>query len=386
MVWFLRDIGIELIRKVQLGNRMKILHILASGEVGGIEVLVKDFTKYSKHKNIVMFLFDEGPLAKEIELNGIETISMHAKSNNYISLVWSMITYCKDNDVDVVIEHHSSPIAHLFLLIVKKFIKNIRTIAYAHANVNIMYREDIRKGQMIRDFIITSSLKKVDKIVAISQFVKDSLVKKASNLNEKISVIYNGVEISRFYRNREERNNVIKIIYVGRLIEGKGVQLIIEALKDIKMDYHFDVIGDGDYREELEKLVQQNKLQNRITFYGMRSDVQNFLANADFFIHVPLFEEGFGITIIEAMASGLICVCSQSGGIPEVIEHGSNGYLVNKNSVKDLHRILVNLLYNYRSIEQENIRNKAQQSVEKFSIYNFVNSLDEIIENIIMEK
>ena len=95
-------------------------------------------------------------------------------------------------------------------------------------------------------------------------------------------------------------------------------------------DFEFQIIGDGPYKTKLESLVKEQHLENKVVFLGTRYDVSQLLEKADIFVHVPIIEEGFGITIVEAMASGKLCICSNSGAISEIIENDGNGFLVNE--------------------------------------------------------
>ncbi|MDC7286884.1 glycosyltransferase family 4 protein [Blautia schinkii] len=355
---------------------MRVLHILTSGEIGGIEILCKDFALYSKHENIILFLWGEGTIADEMRNNGTEVINLHTSPRRIIYTVKKLVAVCKKKNIEVIVVHHPAPLSHLCLILMKFFLPKIRRIAYAHSNAVNMCRENERKEKWLRKMILSCSLKNADAVIAISESVKKSVMEVFSIPEKNITVIHNGVDISRFQLGEQASCFGSRIVFVGRLIEGKGVQIIIEALRNTKREFYFDIVGDGKYRKTLEKMVCEYGLQERITFWGARSDVTRFLSHADIFVHVPILEEGFGITVVEAMASGLTCICSNSGGIPELIENGVTGYLVEVESVDSLIQILEKVMNHYNSQENMAIRENAKKKAEMFSIQNFSIQLD----------
>lgn len=365
---------------------MRVLHILTSGEIGGIEVLCKDFALYSKHKNIILLLWGEGSIADEMRSNGTEVINLHTSPRRILYTIKKLVAVCKKKNIEVIVIHHPAPLSHLCLLLIKLFLPQIRRIAYAHSNAVNMCRESERKEKMLRKMILSCSLKKADAIIAISESVKKSIMEIFSTPEEKITVIYNGVDISRFRQGKRVSYHGLRIVFVGRLIEDKGVQIIIETLRNIKQSFYFDIVGDGEYRKTLEKMVCEYGLQNRVTFWGTRSDVTRFLSHADVFVHVPTLKEGFDITVVEAMASGLTCICSNSGGIPELIENGITGYLVDIGSVKNLTQVLGKVIDHYNSQENMTIRENAKKKAEMFSIQNFSKHLNAIMSRNVSEE
>jgi alpha-1,6-mannosyltransferase len=116
-------------------------------------------------------------------------------------------------------------------------------------------------------------------------------------------------------------SNSVLLLYVGRLSPEKNLPLLLdtmEALKDDAIDYRLAVIGDGISRSELEAEVCR-RLPGRVTFFGHLSDrkaLAKIYANCDFFLH-PNAKEPFGIAPLEAMASGLVLVAPDAGGVTD---------------------------------------------------------------------
>lgn len=360
---------------------MRILHILTGGNIGGIETLCKDYAQYSVHENIMLLLWGEGPLADEMKNNGVEVVNLHASSKNVLSTVSTFVQLSRRKKIDVVIAHHAAPMSHLCLMAVKKKNPNIITVGYAHGNAVDMCRVRKKKGLWLRRYILSTSLKKVDKVVAISNSVKESLICYFGTSENKIEVIYNGVNTGIFVPNERCTAKELQLIYVGRLIEEKGVQNILYALSKIDSDisYHLKIVGDGAYRNSLERISETYGLQDKVEFCGNRRDVSKLLQNADVFVHMPDWKEGFGITVIEAMAVDKICIVANSGALPEIVSDGVNGYLIEKGNIEALAKKIKEVAEQINSAEMQEIRRNAVLRARDFSIENFAKKLDDTV-------
>ncbi len=157
---------------------------------------------------------------------------------------------------------------------------------------------------------------------------------------KKISVIHNGVDARRFDVREGTRHAIrhslrfsdsdLVLIAVARFHAGKGHPVLFDAMRQLLRFYpnaKLICLGEGEREPELRALCQQLGLSDCVRFEGYQQNVPEWLAAAD--IHVlPTFYEGFPLTVLEAMASGLPTVASNVGGIPEAIKHGIEGLLV----------------------------------------------------------
>ena len=281
---------------------------------------------------------------------------------------------------DVVIAHHADPYLHFFLMMFKKSFPSIRTVAYAHGNAeNMCYAHKSRRN-FFKKNIIKQSMNSADIVIAISKSVKSSLTKYFGTSPEHITVIYNGVDINKYTCTYKTFSNHVKLIYVGRLIKEKGVQVTLKALALLSpnFNYEFTVVGDGIYKTELEKLCSSLGLNDKVTFVGDRHNISELLSRANIFIHMPIWEEGFGITVVEALANGLICITNDRGALPEIITDGKDGYIVPKDDYYALAEKIKEIIYKGNITDmQHNARNRAND----FSIKNFADKLDKELLN-----
>jgi colanic acid/amylovoran biosynthesis glycosyltransferase len=124
---------------------------------------------------------------------------------------------------------------------------------------------------------------------------------------------------------------------VGRLIDRKGVDLLLRALAGLDMPWRLDVVGDGPRRAALEQQARTGGLGDRVTFHGARppEEIPNWCRGADLFIG-PSREEPLGLVFLEAAACGCPVVATRSGGIPEILADGESALLVPPEDVDGL--------------------------------------------------
>ncbi len=164
---------------------------------------------------------------------------------------------------------------------------------------------------------------------------------------------------------------VIKLLYVGRLIENKGIQFLINCVHDMNKYHNFKsadlvtlyIVGNGPYLPELE-LLSDNK--EYIYFCGeqFNKDVMKYYENADIFI-LPSLVEGRGTVLMEAMSFGLPIVSTCVGGIPEVVDHNITGLLVKAGSTIELSNAILLLLND--SPLREKLKNSAFEKSKSFN-------------------
>ncbi|MBC7329579.1 glycosyltransferase [bacterium] len=143
-------------------------------------------------------------------------------------------------------------------------------------------------------------------------------------------VIYNGIPSREYFRDRRKGDNLIKILNIGKFKKAKNHLLLVEAFsKAVKEmpNLRLHLVGDGSLRRKVENRVKKLGLEEKVFFWGWRSDIPEILADCDIFA-LSSDWEGFGIVLIEAMASGKPIVATDVGGIPEVVEDEITGILV----------------------------------------------------------
>ena len=193
----------------------------------------------------------------------------------------------------------------------------------------------------------------LDTIIVVGQILKKEL--SAFEIDEnKIVFIPNGVNFpktkkeNKIYFSKQKA----KIISVSNLHEGKGIDLNLKALKQLKnqfpeLKWQYKIIGDGYQRNKLEKFTKKNKLEKNIKFLGYRKKNYVFKAlyDSDIFL-LPSYREAFGIAYLEAMAFGLITIGVKGQGPETFIIDSINGYLIPPKDVSSIKKVLLKILKN----------------------------------------
>jgi glycosyltransferase involved in cell wall biosynthesis len=133
---------------------------------------------------------------------------------------------------------------------------------------------------------------------------------------------------------------------VCRLIDAKGIPDALQAFSRVASDYpdlHFVIAGDGPLRRDLEMLARSLRVSERVHFLGWRDDPMNLMAGLDILL-MPSVREGFGMSMLEAMAHSIPIIGSTASAIPEVVANGENGLTVPPRSPAALSDALRTLL------------------------------------------
>lgn len=237
-------------------------------------------------------------------------------------------------------------------------------------------------------------LKHVSAYIGVSEYVSRRTRASVPISHKKIRTIYNGVNLSRFQvASKEDARKKLDvdadmtvISAVAMLIPEKGIQCLIQAmcqlrdrgLKKVKLL----VVGEGAYRADLDALVEKCDLQQNVEFLGRRSDVHTIFAASDIVVTPSLWDEAFGLSIAEAMACARPVVASNVGGIPELVDSGTNGLLVAPGNVADLVDKLTTLIENPVSAEQMG-RQGREKALQLFSLENQVKKIVDLYEEIL---
>lgn len=232
---------------------------------------------------------------------------------------------------------------------------------------------------------------RVDKIIVVSESIKEELVSDLGIPGDKIAVVYNGVDLDEFHvldqknvENEKKKFGFFKgskiIGYDGRLHEEKGLNILIDAFYQVSRRFdhlYLLLLGDGSERKKLELQVSRLGIEKKVLFLGYREDVPLFLNLIDIFVLPSIARESFGISIIEAMACGKVVIASNLGGIPEIISNEADGLLFNPGSEKELADLLSKALSDDAMVKE--MEGKALKKVKKyFSVDVMINKLEEI--------
>lgn len=244
-----------------------------------------------------------------------------------------------------------------------------------------------------QDIYIASSL-----IICVSDYISQS-VKSINSNDTKCITVHNGIDLNSFISlkqiSRAEvglNNDDFVIIYSGRIIPEKGIMELTEAFSylakysNIKLlvigsSFFGNVTYDDDFTKELKKNTERIKDQVKFTGYIPYNKVPSYLKLANIAVVPSMWEEAFGLTVLEAMAAGLPLITTESGGIPEICENVA--YIIKRDDIVNNLTKAIIYLYNNPEIcskmSELSICKVQQFSKEKYAS-NFFKALDTIHE------
>jgi L-malate glycosyltransferase len=182
--------------------------------------------------------------------------------------------------------------------------------------------------------------KKSDAVVSNSQGLKELALK--SSPNQKIKVIYNGTDILNFRPDEKAKNSEKFIITLGgtRVTSRKGIKYLIEAVRKLSSRYPqicVTIIGEGSEKESLESLAEKMEISDKINFLGRieYKKIASYYQEASVFV-LPSLNEGMSNAMLEALASGLPILATDTGGTKELVKDGENGFIIKTKDSDDI--------------------------------------------------
>ncbi len=217
-------------------------------------------------------------------------------------------------------------------------------------------------------------LKAAAKVICLSEPQKKLIAAKYSLPLELIAVIPNGVAEKYFIEKKTGENTTPHLLFVGRLVLQKNLSLLIEAVFQMQVCVHLDIVGEGEERENIESLIQKYKLSN-VTLHGKKtgSELIEMYRRADIFV-LPSLKEGVSLSMLEALAAGLPVVASDSPEIRPIL--GACGVLIEEPTVTNYAKALDTVLSQEDTLQK--LRALAVQKARSYSWGNVLNSIEDV--------
>lgn len=319
-------------------RRLNVLLAESGRSVGGTERVVWELaTRLPAQRYAVRVWLSPAPALDEfataLESRGLAVERVAEVDSRWdlrgMLSTWSRLRRAKP---DVLHLHHVWPAADRYLA----------TLARAAGVAHLVVTEHIvgeshSGGQRA---LKRDELARADAVTAVCGAVADSLVRDYGVARERVRVVPNGAEppdeaaeapAARRWRERFAAGLIRPLwVVAARLEEQKGHDVLLDALAEVwkrGLDFTLAVAGDGSRRGALEEQARRLGLEKRVHFLGTLEDLGPLLAAADAVL-LPSRWEGLPLTLLEAMARARPIVATAVGGVPEVLTHGENGWLV----------------------------------------------------------
>lgn len=210
----------------------------------------------------------------------------------------------------------------------------------------------------------------VDMVHTISEY----LYKKAIDLGLHPDTAYKKITPSvntgqfAFKKNNLKHDGMLRILTVGRLHWIKDYETAISAmniLNQSNVNFTYNIIGDGVESERLKYAVYQYGLQDKINFLGKKniSEISEFMSNSDIYLQTSL-QEGFCVSVLEAQASGMLCIVSDADGLKENVVNNVTGWIVEKRNPRAFAEKIFEILKK-NDTELNTISSNARMRIEK---------------------
>ncbi|HEX9912486.1 MAG TPA: glycosyltransferase family 4 protein [candidate division Zixibacteria bacterium] len=360
---------------------------ITSPRAGGAEIHFQEIFKRIVQKgNDVTLLCSHYPGAKKYdEIDGIKIIRTGSFLLFSFSAFWEVRKILKERKWDLVVEDinklpfYSFCWHNLPLLVVvhhffdKAIFREVNPLfgAYVYLSersIPIFYR---RKS-----------------FLAVSQSTKEELLRRGIP-GEKIKVIYCGIDHQLYRVNLDlKKDPVPTILYLGRLKKYKSTDLLLKALPLIMKkvsDVRLVIVGEGDYKSELQNLTRNLGLENRVIFTGFVDEKTKVEWFHRAWVSVyPSIKEGWGLTNIEANACGTPAIASNVPGLRESVLPGKTGFLFEYGNIQDLADKIIRII-----IDKELIDRLSQEGIlwaSNFSWDKVTEEVEKLLQDIVRNR
>lgn len=230
---------------------------------------------------------------------------------------------------------------------------------------------------------VTFSINKSDAVTSVSQSLKED-TQRLFNTKKDITVIPNFIDLDKYTPTTKNCQRDLLampdervITHISNFRSVKRIPDVIHIFNAIQKEIpsKLMMIGEGPEREKAEQLCTELNIENKVVFLGNSNEVNKILCFSDLFL-LPSETESFGLSALEAMASGVPVVSSNSGGLPEVNINGLSGFLSPVGDIKSMSQNAIHILKNKTNLEV--FKKGAKSTALKFDIHQIVPAYEEI--------
>lgn len=314
-------------------NKIKLLVFTPSLQCGGSEKFVSLLCNHINTDEFIVCLVVLNNTAPfyTIENKNIELIDL--KAGRVRSSLFRLKKVIQEFGPDIVF----STANHLnlyFAIFRKHFPNEIKFLARESSIVSINNQRTAMPR--LYNLLVKKYYRRFDSILCQSMYMQQDLIHNYRIPANKTVVVYNAVEEMPGLKTvniNKHSGRVYKFITVARLSEEKGIERLIHAVGLLSVSFSFYIIGSGNKKDELQKLIHELGLQENIFLQGEKAEPFSGMEDADLFLNGSYYE-GFPNVLLEAGMLGIpVIAFNAPGGISEIITDGENGILVDDNDI-----------------------------------------------------
>ena len=320
---------------------------------------------------------------REKDLNKFEGKIIKKNLLKKIKILFNIVSYslrfknlCIKNKVDVV--HCNSVRAILTIGIGAKLAK-CKTVLYVKSNLSNFFF--ILPAFLLANNILFQTKTNQSKANVLLRFF----------FKKKFKILNNAIDLSRLQSssmqiNYEEvlnlKKETVNFVYMGSIVPRKGIHILLKAFNlllkknDVKLFFLGDQLANKNYFKKLKKIFINSKIPNSVVFLGHKEDALDVLQKMDCLV-LPSLDEGLPKCVIEAKCLGKPAIVSDIGGVKEIINHQTDGYIVPVNNYSALKEAMQLYIDNFSSINNSARENKSI-SMNNFSFEKHCDNLSDI--------
>lgn len=352
---------------------MRILQICSAREIGGGERHVVGLVNAlaGRGHDVFTALTPDSPLIPELTVPKSNILELRMRNALNLRSVFRLSRFIRQQQIEVIHAHiaRDYPLA----AIAARRAGGVPLVLTRHVlfSMRNLHRLTFRR---------------VARVIAVSQAVAESLHTQRLFDSDKIVVIHNGIDVDHFSEKKAQRTDGqrLRIGMIGHLASIKGQEEFIRAAAIIcthRDDVEFVIAGedksrDSQNRRDIEGLISELQLDERVKLIGWVDDISHLLSTFDLFVS-PSRSEPFGLNIIEAMAAGVPVIATRSEGAQEIIGDDVSGVLVPIGDVNSLSQAISSLLDDPERIERF-VTNARNTVLEKFSLEQMVDETENV--------
>ncbi len=299
---------------------------------------------------------------------GPEIIEPPLRSGSaFIRYFFSVCNWLRKHDYDIIEGQAYSPLLSSVLMAKLKRTPVIGTIHDVSSNYSDQWVQSSRMANMAEKFFADLPY---DKLITVSEMTRDSLINDFGAKKERVTMIPNGVDISKIDSVADQEKDEDTIIFVGRIIPHKHVDHLVEVVKRLKDDIpniKLVIVGKGIEKENIIKQIKDDNLEDNVELLQDLSDenliIQMKKANV---LVLPSMREGFGMVLAEANACKTPVVAYSTGGVLSVVIDNYNGLLVEPMNVDLLTQKVKNVLTD-RKLQERLAMQGRKRVIDKFN-------------------
>lgn len=302
------------------------------------------------------------------------------------ALVGKMVEIVRSNQLEVIHAHYAIPHASAALL-AKQILKEegiyIPVVTTLHGtDITLVGREASYEP------VVCWSINHSDAVTAVSESLKEDTLSHF-NIQREIKVVTNFIDFERFNKKAREHfkkaiapNGEHILVHTSNFRKVKRIGDIIQIFEKIQqvIPAKLLLIGDGPERSNIEKICREFNVCDKVTFLGKQEAIEEILSVCDLFF-LPSERESFGLSALEAMACEVPVICSNAGGLPEVVLDGVTGYLSSVGDIEKMAQDAIQLLSDPNKLIQ--FRKNALEHAKQFDLNIILNQYEDIYSEVI---